>query len=806
MESAQRVPLQMVINAFRHDLAFALRSLLRGRLVSAIAVLSLAIGIAANTTAFSLVQALEFPNLIYPDASRIVFLESRNDARGIDEMMLSEPDARDIAAATRTLVAVSISAQQSSILRIGTAARRVQGRRVEPGFFDLLRVPPATGRVFSGDDDQGVIVLSDSLWREQFGADAAIIGQPIRLDGGVTTVVGVMPRLFDGDADFWTPLGRSIAGARRDDRQFELLARVAPGRTLDDVRVELTALSTRLAAERPETNRQWQMYATPLARLHGRDARQSFLLLQAAVGFVLLIACANIANILLARGVERRREIAVRIAIGASRGRLMASMMTEAIVLSAAGGALGVLASMWGIRFARSVGGFPDVIEPHLNLPVLAFVIAVTAATGVICGLAPALRASAVAPEPILREAGRGTTDRSVGRLGAALVVAQVAGALMLATCAALLLRSFINRERVTLGFEPRGAFRADVSLPFDRYGDPARIQQALDRIIAAASSDPAIAAAGVRTWALPTGAGAQRQFTLPRHGDAALAPGVRRNVDAVTPDYFRAMGMQMQRGRAFTNADRAGSEPVAIVNEELARRLWPDGGAVGSVLRLGTPGEQAPVVAVVGVVATLRRSPMHDSPLATAYVPYAQYPNGTFTIVARGRGDAAAAVRAIETAVRSADGELLAENVKTLDADVGQFMAPLRFVTEVLTGFAAAAVLLAGLGVFGMMSYSVVQRYHEIAVRSALGADRAAILRLVLGGALRLTAAGVLIGALLSALAARALRVYLFGVTPTDPFTYAVVAAVLPLLSLAACWRPARAAAGVDPMALLRQ
>ena len=291
-----------MLDTIRHDVALAVRNLRRGGPVSAVAVLSLALGIAANTTVFSLVQALTFPHLIYPDAQRIVFVESKNDARGIAEMMVSAPDASDVALASHAVAGASVAASQSSILRTGEMTRRVQGRRVDPGFFALLQVRPALGRTLADGDEQGVIVLSDALWRSQFGGSAGVLGSAIRLDGGTATVVGVMPALFDGDADFWTPLSGALAAAPRDDRQYDLFARMAPGVSLAAVNGELAALSARLAADHPDSNRGWQLYAVPLSRLHGRDAQASFLLLQAAVGCVLLIACANIANMLLARG------------------------------------------------------------------------------------------------------------------------------------------------------------------------------------------------------------------------------------------------------------------------------------------------------------------------------------------------------------------------------------------------------------------------------------------------------------------------------------------------------------------------
>ena len=792
-----------MLDNFRQDLALARRHLARGGLVTTVAVLSLAAGIAANTTVFSLVHALAFPRLIYPDARRIVFLESRNDARGIAEMMLSAPDARDVAQASRTLRGVSVAASQSSILRLKDTVRRVQGRRVDPGFFSLLEVQPSLGRVLRGGDDPGVIVLSNGLWRSQFGADPGIIERAMDLDGGTVVVVGVMPPLFDGDADFWTPIATALSSAPRNDRQYDVFARIAPGASLVETNAELAALSARLAGEYASTNRGWQMYAIPLAELHGRDVRASFLLLQAAVACVLLIACANIANILLARGAGRRREIAVRVALGATRGRLVAALLTEAVALAFAGGAIGVIVAMWGIRAARALIDFPDVIEPHLNTVVLGFSAVVTITTGRLCGLAPALRASSVAPEPALREEGRGATDGKAGRFRAALVVTQMACAVLLATSAALLLRSVVNRERVALGFEPRGALRADLVLPADRYPSPLSAGRAVERIVASVASQPGVVAAGARTWALPTGAGALRTFTLPESGDDVSRGG---SIEAITGGYLGALGAPIIAGRGIVETDRSGNMLVALVNEAMAQRLWPGQSALGHRLRLGTPAESAPIVTVVGVVASVRRSPMHETPVATVYVPYAQYPNGNVTVVVRVRGDIAAGVRALDDAVHGSDPMLLAERVRTLQEDVADFTAPLRVMTNVLGAFALTAVLLAALGMFATMSYSVAERRYEIAVRTALGAARHAIVRMVLTRALRLVAAGVAVGVLAALWATRSLHAFLFGVTPLDPSTYVAVAAGMSVVAVAACLRPARQAAGVDPMTLLRR
>jgi predicted permease len=795
-----------MLDRIRQDLAFAMRGLLSGRGVNAVAIVSLAIGIAANTTVFSLVQAVEFPQLIYPDASRLVFVESRSHTRGLIGMLVSVPDAVDIAAASRTLEHASLAGLQRSVLRVGSTGRRVSGRRVEPSFFEAMHVPAASGRVLRPDDEPGVIVLSDSLWRTHLGSDPSLVGRPIGFDGGVVTVVGIMPPRFDPDADFWTPLTSSLGTFARDDRQFSLFARLRPEASLEDASRELAAISGRLAGEHPGTNRDWVMFPTPITRMHGRDSRQSFLLLQAAVGFVLLIACANIANILLARGTRRRHEMAVRVSLGASRGRLLSGLLVEAIVLSLAGGALGVLLSMWGIRLTRIIGGFPDVIDPRLNLIVLAFTAALSMVTGILCGILPAVRASGVAPDTVLREAGRGASGDSKGRLRACLAAAQIAAALVLATCAVLMAQTVANRQRVDLGFEPKGAIRAEVGLPPDRYRDPDAVRNRVHGILDQLARQPGVVAAGASTWALPTGAGAQRQLTLPARQDFALSGTIRRGTEAVTPRYFEAQGLTLKAGRAFAEGDREGTSPVAIVDEQLVRHLWADQDPVGELLRLGAPGEGAPVVSVVGVVGSVRRSWMHDTPVARVYVPFAQHPNGTVTIVVRAHHDVGTAGRTIETVVRSADSSLLVEGVRSLEADVARFAAPIRLTSVLFAAFGLTGVLLAALGVFGTMSYTVSQRQRDLAVRAALGADRGSILRLVLGSVLRITAAGMVAGLGLAFVAARALDSLLFGVSPTDPFTYATVAAFLVLVSLAACYRPARLAAAADPVSVLRQ
>ena len=775
------------------------RGLVREAPVMALAIGSLAVGIAANAAVFSLVQAVEFPSLIYPDASRIVFLQSRQETRNLAGLPISMPDARDAAAAMRALVDPALAADQDSVLREGGTNRRISGRRVEAPFFAVMRVAPAAGRVLGSGDGAGVIVLSDTLWRGAFHGDAGILGRAIRLDGGTTTVIGVMPAGFDPDADFWTPLDAGN-DASRSNRVYTLFARLAPGSTLAGAAGELTTLSARLAADHADTNAHWSMYPTLVTEMHGGDDRRALLLLQGAVVVVLLIVCANVANILLARGSRRQREMAVRLALGASRARLTGELLVESTTLAAAGGAIGVGLAVWGIRIARTLGAFPQILNPRLNWMVLSFTAALAMTTGIVCGIVPALRASGVAPEVALRGADVRTSTSRAGRLGAALVVVQIAGAVVLVICGSLMVQTLANRSRVDLGFNPHDVVRGDVAMFGGRYVSSDAVRRSADDVVDHLEAAPGISAAGAVTFALPTPPGGQRRFVAASGGPAAV-PG---SVEAVTPRYFEAMGMPFAGGRAFAATDVAGAAPIAIVNTVLAARLWPSRSAIGQRLRLGEPPD-SPVVTIVGVVSSIRRSPMHDVVIARVYVPFAQYPGGSLTFVARTSVPAAAAARALEIAVRDVNPMLVVDNFRTMDEDMARFVAPVRFTTRLLTGFGVTGLLLASLGVFGSMRYRATARRRELAVRSALGATSSELLQLVMGSGLTITLLGLAAGIGLAVLAARTLTGTLFGVAPADPMTMAGAAAGIAIVSLLACYGPARAAARVDPLTVLR-
>lgn len=792
-----------MVETLFQDVRLAIRGFQRNVGVTLLALASLAIGIAANATIFSLVQAVEFPQLIYPDASRIVFLESRNATRALDSMPTSAPDALDIAKAASTLEHATLTADQSSILTYGDRRLRVGGRRVGSDFFTVMRVAPQIGRALQAGDQPGVMVLSDATWRNEFGADPSVLNRAVRLDEGSVTIVGVMPPRFDADADFWTPLEASISSAPRDDRQFTMFARLADGRSLADAEHELHVISERLVRDHALTNAGWVTVPIALPHLHGRDSRGAFFMLQGAVTFVLLIVCANVANLQLALGTRRTREMALRLSLGAPRARLIRQLLTESLVLALGGGAFGVLLALWGIQLAKSIGGFPLEIQPALNLPVLTFTAGVSMLTGVLSGLMPALRASSTSPQTALRaDDGRTSSDRR-GRVRSALVALQIASAVVLVVCAALMTQTFENRQRVDLGFDATNAVQGSLSLGSVGRDDATR-RAAVDRLLVALTSNNNVQSAGASAWALPTGAGGERVITrtIP-DGTTMIHRG--SGAEAVTPDFFAALGVPLKAGRTFTNADSVGAAPVAIINDTLARAMWGDASPIGQTLRLGaTDAPNAPVVTVVGVVGSIRRSAMHNTTIARVYLPFAQHPSDAMTVTVRGRTDTTTAARALEAAVRAVDPTLLAEDVKTVEADLAQFIAPMRMITLLLATFGVIGLLLAALGVFGMMSYVVSQQERELAVRTALGATHFDIMTMVVRSALLVTISGIVPGILAALLAARTLQSLLYGVSATDPSTFVGVALFLAIVSLGACYRPARAAATVDLMRAL--
>ena len=583
-----------------------------------------------------------------------------------------------------------------------------------------------------------------------------------------------------------------------------MFARLPDSVSFGDATREITAVSARLATDYPATNLGWEMFPTQLTRMHGQDSHGAFLLMQGAVAFVLLIACANIANILLARGTRRAHEMAVRIALGAGRTRLVRQLLTESLLLALAGGLVGTWLTLWGIRLARGLYEFPEAIDPSLNLLVLAFTASVSAITGVICGLFPALRASRVTPQMTLQSEGaRGATSQAArGWLRATLRGGTGRKRRVLATGAGLLVQSLINRQHVDLDSTPLApcarsrAVRRTIRERRRQRAPPRRCWIGCD--------------ATGRQRRRCAGLGARRRSRRPPAILAAWPRQRRRSTGAPNRSASRPvasrMGVPIRQGRVFADARSAGAPLVAIINEEFARQAWPgrnrSATSSGSAPRIRRHRRRRSSASS----ASMRRSAMHGFVVSRIYVPYAQFPAANLSLVVRARGDVAPAMAAMQTAVRQTDASLVLDAERTVEADVAMFVQPVRFITVLFTAFGVTGVLLAALGVFGTMSYAVSQRQREMAVRAALGADRGDLFRLVLESGLRVTAVGLAGGVVAAIVTARALGSFLFGITPADPGTLAAVAAALAAVSLAACYRPAHIAASVDPMTVLRR
>jgi putative ABC transport system permease protein len=782
------------LDTFLADLRYALRQLVKAPGFTAVAIATLALGIGANTAMFSLVRGVLLRPLPYPQAERLVMAG------------VSLPDYEDLRRSATVFDETAVWASNLYVLGGEGAGEQVRGATVSERFFPMLGTA-ALGRALSpADAHDHVVVLGHGLWTRRFGADPALLGRTIRLSGQVHTVVGVMGPEFQfpsGQFDLWVPIGAALAGTsdqtqNRSLRIFRLLARLAPGVTPAQAQGQVTAIAGRLAQEHPDTN---EGVTITLASIYDRlvgGVRVALLVLMGVVALVLLIASANVANLLLARARGREREIAIRTALGAGRGRLVRQLLTESVLLSAAGGALGAVLARWLLDVLPSVAGadIPRLVSVRIDMGVLAFTAAVVVATGLLFGLAPAWQAARSDPSRGLREGGRGSAGPGARRLRAGLTAAEVALALVVLVGAGLLVQSLVRLLRVDAGFTAERLLTFNVGL-FGPGRTPEKRALLAREIAARVAALPGVEAAGGGTGLPPL---------TPQRGTGFVAEGVdeasaearRSYFLAVTPDYFRALGTPLREGRAFTDADAAGAPEVVILNRALARRLYGDQGAVGRRIRLVNPEQGDGWRTVVGVVGDVRYSGLDDPGEAAIYTPFAQTPFLWTYVMVRTAGPPLAVARGVREAVASVDPTLEAAAVKPMTDVVAETVAQPRFNVTLLS-------VLAAVGIYGVISYSVAQRTKEIGIRMALGASRRDVLRLVTGEGLRLAVAGVVAGLAGAAATARVLATLLFEVQPTDAGTYAAASAFLVLVALAASLVPAWRATRVAPVSALR-
>ncbi len=809
------------------DARYAVRQLRKHPAFAAVVVATLALGIGANAAIFSVVDAVLLEPLRYRQPERLVDVYSAFPNLGFERFWISAPEYLEMRRWSASYEELGAYVVTTTNVAGGDEPQRAVTGFASASLFRALGVPAARGRAFSEEEDRDgsddVAVLSDGLWRRAFGADPAILGRTVEINGVRRTVVGVMPPGFDVDdsgVEIWAPLAIDLENpGGRGSHNLELIGRLAPGVSEPAARQELQALVGRWEKELPDEHHPnlegHPLGLAPLQEEMVGEARPAMLLLLGAVGLVLLIACVNVANLLLARAESRRREIAVRSALGAGRGRLARQFLTESVILSLAGGVLGLGLAVAGVRalLAAFPGAVPRAAEVGIDLRVLAFTLGVSIATGILFGLAPAFHARGRSAGA-LAEGGRTAAGRGRQLFRALLVGSEVALATVLVLAAGLLLRSFQTLLAVDPGFEPEGVLSMQVSLPEATYPEPQAVVAFYERLTERVGALP-----GVESAAAMTGLPPSRQVNANDtefEGVPEVEGGPPHNVDyyqVVTPRYFETLRIPIRSGRAF-NEDDVGGAPVVVVNETMAATFWPGEDPVGRRLRRGWFGDEEPWFTVVGVAADVRQGGLDQPagtelyflhPQALVVAAAAPFTPRTLYVAARTGGDPLALAAPIRAEIRRLDAALPVAAVRPLEEVVHGSLMRQRLLAGLVGLFGLVALALAAVGTYGVLSYGVEQRRHEIGVRLALGAGRRGILGLVVGRGMRPVVAGLVAGAVLALAAGRLVAGLLYGVEPTDPATFAAVAGVLAVVSLAACLLPGRRAARVDPLTTLR-
>ena len=808
------------MNNVLRDLRYAARALLRSPGFTAVALLTLALGIGANTAIFSVVNSVLLKPLPFQQPDRLVqVFESTRGGLGT----ASPPNFTDWRNESSAFAVMGAYTATAGALTGRGDPQRIAGAAVTGDFFRVLAETPLLGRAISqaeavsGQDK--VVVLSHRLWQRQFGADRAIVGRTVQLDGGDYTVIGVMPPGFEypAGADMWVPLvfTEDDLATQRGAHYLDVIARLAPGMSMEQASSQMAAIADVLETRYPDTNTGAGAFVLPLRDALVGNVRPALLILLGAVGFVLLIACANVANLLLARTVARRRELAVRSALGAGRGRLVRHVLAESLLLAVLGGAAGVLLASLALQVLLTLplDGMPRLEDTGLDGTVLAFTAGVSILTGVLFGLLPAIRSGRARDLTAALKAGGGAVaqERTGGRTQGALVIAEMAFAVLLLAGAGLLLKSFVTLQRVDPGFNPGGVLTFNIALPRSAYPDPEDSQAFFETL-------------NRRIGALPGVESVAGIFGLPLTGfnytisveqlDGAPAydePGEERytQVRVVTPDYFRTMQIPLLAGRALAASDRAGAQPVVVVNQSAAELLWPADEALGHRFELGTTlGLGGPRIGgtVVGVVGDVRHHGPVEEPRPEVYAAHGQFPVDFMSMTVRASVPPASLVNPIRDELRALDGSLPMDEVRTMEQRLAASVAQPRLYMLLLSVFAAAALLLAAIGIYGVMACAVRNRVHEIGVRRALGAEAGDVLRMVVGSGMSLALGGLVLGLLAAYALTRVLARLLYGVSATDPLTFAGVALLLTAVALLASFIPAQRAARIDPMIALRE
>jgi putative ABC transport system permease protein len=807
------------------DVRYGLRVLRQKPGFTLVAVLTLALGIGANTAVFSLVSAVLVRPLKYPEAERLVMLWEDGSAAGFPQDGPSVGNYADWRARNKVFEEMAAVAQRTYDLTGGGGEpEKILALGVTSNFFPLLGAEALRGRLILPEEDSPgahrVAVLSHGLWQRRFGGEQTVVGREVLLNGEPYTVVGVLPADFQfayPNVGVWVPAAFTPEQVADHATHFlEVVARLKPGVTIAQAEADLNAVARRITEENPDDAPNLKAVLVPLREHLAGGARRPLLLLLAAVALVLLIACANVAGVLLSRAAARRREIAVRAALGATRLRIVRQLMTESVLLSAAGGAVGALLAVWTFTFLQQLvpAGLRGMAEPRLDSAVLGFTLLVSLIASVAFGLAPALQASKTDLNDALKQAGGRGGVGAGRRLRGAFVVAEVALALVLLVGAGLVVRTLYNLHGQYAGLRPESVLTVRTMLADNRYREPARRAAFYRRVLERVKGLPGVVAAGYTTAVPLTRKGGANGLSV-EGKDNGPDSAWNANHRQVSPDYFRALGLALREGRGFEERDDEGSLPVAVVNETMARSFWPGESPLGRRFKVGLPDSPQPWLTVVGVVADVRQMASDEPVKAEMYVPIAQaavyWKSQTYSsfaprdLVVRTSVEPRSLVPAVREVVREVDPYQPVSSALTLEDVLGRDTAQRRVGMILLATFAGVALLLAALGIYGVLAFFVVQHTPEIGVRMALGASPGDMLRMVVGRGMRLALAGVGLGLAAALALTRLIESQLFGVSATDPVTFAGLALLLAAVALLACLIPARRATKVDPMVALR-
>ena len=804
------------MDTFLSDIRYAVRNLIKRPGFTAIAILTLAVGIGANSTIFSAVNALLLKPLPFPELDRVVAIWDKNPIRGYDHNEVAFANYLDWRAQNQSFEQLALYRWWSANLTGVESPERLQGFLVTGNFFDVIGTKPIMGRTFYEQENQpgndAVAVITHSLWQRRFGGDPNIINKTIALNSITRTIVGVMPERFNfpKGAEVYAPLAITPELSRsRQSHSYYVIGRLKSGASVQSAQSDVDTITARLAMQYPESNTGLGATVYPIVKDTVRTYDTALWIMMGAVGFVLLIACANVANLMLARASGRQKEIALRTALGASRWRIIRQLLTESLIVALIGGAVGVLVAFWGIDLLRvsnpadAARFAPGWHNLGINPAVLVFTLALSLVSGIVFGLAPALQVSKPNLNNALKEGGRQTSSSS-HRLRGSLVVLEMALSLVLLVGAGLLVRSFLSLVKTNAGFDPRNLLTMNLILPSAKYKEEPQRATFYSDLVNRVKTLPGVESAAAVNYLPLGGANSSDTYLIEGVPEAANGQEFIGRYRVCTPDYFHTMGITVMKGRAFNEQDKAGALPVVIINDTFARRHWPDQDPIGKRVRFYGPIERAPWMQVVGVIQDVKHE-LNIPVTPEFYLPHAQDSWNGMVLLAKTSADPASMAAAIRQQVWAIDKDQPVFDVRTMEEVRSISVAVYSFSSVTLGIFAGVALLLAAVGIYGVMAFVVTQQTHDIGVRMALGARSRDVLKLVVMNGMKLALIGVAIGLVGAWGLSRFMKTLLFGVGATDLLTFSVVSMCLLFAALLACYLPARRATKVDPLVALR-